>query len=129
MMFLLLGCEDQTPAPEDARIELNTAFSLRPPQKAHNDAVAVAVLQVQDSRCPQDVVCVWQGEVAVRLQVQTPQDRQEVVLSLRQPDAEGRNEAVVGGYRIMLEAVSMPPSHKAQWKTEDYEVRLRISQR
>jgi hypothetical protein len=36
---------------------------------------------VEDSRCPEGVVCVWEGEVIILLQVQKGEEQQEVLLT------------------------------------------------
>ena len=126
-LILLLSCEEMDTAQPDKEVLMNTSFSLRPPQQAHASGIRLTVLQVADSRCPADVQCIWEGEVTVKLRAQTNFTTKEISLTLHRPDQDGKNTAVVGNYRITLESVSMPPSQKVQWKTEDYDLRLLIS--
>lgn len=126
-LILLLSCEEKESVSPDKEVLINTSFSLRPPQQAQANGLRLTVLQVADSRCPVDVQCIWEGEVTVKLRVQTKFITEEVSLTLHRPDQDGKNTAVVGNYRITLESVSMPPNHKVQWKTEDYDLRLLIS--
>ncbi|EMR02482.1 hypothetical protein ADICEAN_02355 [Cesiribacter andamanensis AMV16] len=116
---------EQAPA-ADLELPLGTPFVLHPPQKALSEALRITILQVIDSRCPLDVNCIWEGEVSVRLLAEGAQDGAELQLTLHQPASDGRNVVEWEGYRITLEAVSMPPGHKANWKTEDYDVRLLV---
>ena len=58
--------------PEPQDVSLNTPFNLKIGESADIESkrIRVTFLAVtQDSRCPKDVVCVWEGEVSVVVKV------------------------------------------------------------
>jgi hypothetical protein len=67
------------PAPEDTPepaaptrppLSLDTPFSLRPGQSERVDDLEITLTGItEDSRCPPDVQCFWQGQVGVQLEV------------------------------------------------------------
>ena len=128
-LFVAFGCEDKVePMPEHAeqKIELDQTFSLVPPQKAYADRLKVQVLEINDSRCPPGLQCIWEGEVVVKLGIQIAGKSEEAVLTLHRPEQDGKNVKVVGDYRITLEWVSQ---HEPSTGTDlgDFEVRLTVS--
>lgn len=71
LVLLLTSCvvEEQEPLVEAA---LDRPFVLEQGQSAligSEDVLVTFVNVVEDSRCPSDVVCVWQGDVTVKLEV------------------------------------------------------------
>ena len=126
-LFFTFACEEQVEPRADQQIELNSAFSLKPPQKALSEELKIEVLKIDDSRCPADVQCSWEGEVSVKLGVHMSGKAEEVTLTLHNPALDGKNTAVLGDFRITLEWVSLPPSHKSKWGLQDYDVRLVVS--
>ncbi|MFX0063124.1 MAG: hypothetical protein ACFFC7_13180 [Candidatus Hermodarchaeota archaeon] len=58
--------------PEPQDVSLNTAFNLKIGESAdiESEGIRVTFLAVtQDSRCPKDVTCVWEGDVTVVVKV------------------------------------------------------------
>ena len=125
-MIWAFGCEDSKEALVDKPIVLDASFSLSPPQQARAEELQLKVSQIDDSRCPKEVQCIWEGDVSVWLIVTQAGTTEEIVLTLHNPSLDGKNVAEVGAYQIALEWVSMPPSHAANWKLEDYELRLMV---
>ena len=76
----------------------------------------------EDSRCPINAQCAWQGNAAIVLRV----SGQEVTLNT----AGGSNfprSATVGGITIELVDVDPDPTTEKQLDESDYEIELRIS--
>jgi hypothetical protein len=76
-----------------------------------------------DSRCPIDVVCVWQGEAVVAFRLSWA-DGREQDLRLRH-EGEG-NRAVLGGYRFELKGVTPAPESTRVLRVTDYRIRLLV---
>ncbi len=106
---------------------LDTSLALRVGQTA---AVAGTTLRIrllgvlEDSRCPEDAVCVWEGDALVRLQVSgTVSGTRTVELHT----ALHPRDAVVDGYRIALERVRPATRSGAPVPPEDYAASLRVT--
>jgi hypothetical protein len=76
-----------------------------------------------DSRCPIDVVCVWQGEAVVAFRLSWA-DGREQDLRLRH-EGEG-SRAVLGGYRFELKGVTPAPESTRVLRVTDYRIRLLV---
>ena len=73
---------------------------------------------VEDSRCPLDVVCVWEGrarvKIGTRFDAQTP-IFQEITLEVGNDDADGgRVSGASGSYQIKASALDPYPRSTAQ---------------
>ena len=83
LALLMLGCSDSSPTdpvlPLDIREPVTLTFGT---ERQLNDDLKLSFAQlVEDSRCPQTVVCVWQGNGAIRLDVTTRAGFQPVKLN------------------------------------------------
>jgi hypothetical protein len=83
LALLMVGCGDSSPTdpvlPLDIREPVTLSFGT---ERQLNSSLKVSFAQlVEDSRCPQSVVCVWQGNGAIRLDVTTPAGFQPVKLN------------------------------------------------
>ena len=81
---------------------------------------------VTDSRCPTDAVCVWAGEVELRLHVSTGSDSTSLVLRL--PEWEAVSPlGKVAGFTIRLDRVLPEPSLAAPSTEETYQAHLMVA--
>ncbi|MCO6480563.1 MAG: hypothetical protein J5I94_28230 [Phaeodactylibacter sp.] len=78
---------------------------------------------VEDSRCPVNAVCVWEGRAVVQLKLQLPTGNDTILLA-----AHAGNEAAardtVGNYRIELLKVSPYPAGSEPIDKERYRIEL-----
>ena len=111
------------------RVELRFDETLRVEWPEAGQWVAIDWNQLEDSRCPKGVVCVWEGEVAVHLGVEPAGgDREELILTRRwhgKPDA--RATGAVGGYLIRLETVNPYPEWRVQPERPEYRAVLVVA--
>lgn len=75
----------------------------------------------EDSRCPQGVVCVWEGNAEVILEVL----KKEIALNT----ALDPNEKVVGDYNIQLQDVIPYPKAGEKLKSKDYSIKILVSRK
>jgi len=88
---------------------LTRQYELRFDQVLDADGLEVTWQEVNDSRCPEGGVCVWEGEVGVLLGVRRDgQDLGAVSLTLRHPGDE-RAQARIAGRLIQLVEVTPHP--------------------
>ena len=83
-------------------------------------------LEVSDSRCPTDAVCVWAGEVDIRLAVHAGDAEGELILRI-----PGRDDveavAHVEGYAIRLDRVTPEASLASPPTQESYRAYLTVA--
>ena len=85
ILTLASGCGSTPPAGlPSVRASLGQEFSLSVTQRAEITGEDLAVIfndVTEDSRCPKDVVCVWEGRVVCNLTVQKAGASSELVLN------------------------------------------------
>jgi hypothetical protein len=111
----LLGCEvlpdALTKSQEDASLRQAAPGAAFEVAVGETVAVTGTGLQVTfeavegDSRCPQDVDCIWAGEAAVRLRVTAGQEASTLVLTLPglvTPPFDQNEKVAAGAYDLQL---------------------------
>ena len=120
------GCgTGDPPPPTSLTAQLGTEFTAVVGSTAHldDDRLMVLVRQVSDdSRCPQDVECVWPGDATVALQVTVGDSPSEHALHTYGTDRNA-TEVSVDGYRIQLRGLT-PGGRTGDTPQEDYRVRV-----
>lgn len=85
------------------------------------DGTQIALLRVADSRCPQDVTCVWAGEFTADLEITAADGRTESVsLGTLQPAIA----ALLNGDELLVKTAEPYPISTATILPEGYEVTL-----
>ncbi|MEO6687307.1 MAG: hypothetical protein ABIN24_15150 [Dyadobacter sp.] len=92
--------------------------------------------EVADSRCPENVNCIWSGSVTVDLllDIQSQKTQKELKLCLYCMAAKDGTKILpssdvdLGGekYRIELQSVTPSPNTEIQKKKEDYVISIKI---
>jgi hypothetical protein len=102
---------------------------LKPGQSAGNASQSVEVTFVEileDSRCPADAMCVWQGNVKVLIEVGYGTEVQQYTLTLGEMLEGDVNSITVGEYTITLVQVDPYPLASQPTDPADYRVTLEI---
>jgi hypothetical protein len=83
-LFILVSCKKEQ---ESAPFGLNQELTLKAGDicNSKSDNLSVKVLKINDSRCPIGVVCVWQGEATVNLEVKEASVYEVVLSTFHQP--------------------------------------------
>ncbi|MBM3911228.1 MAG: hypothetical protein FJ356_06225, partial [Thaumarchaeota archaeon] len=74
---------------------------------------------IEDSRCPSDVTCVWQGRVTIQVDIQTKNESRNIILSLENATVPINDE-----YSFVLLDVKPYPTSKNPIQKKDYVVIL-----
>ena len=110
--------------------KLNTEFQLEVDQTAFivSENIKVKFLNVtEDSRCPSDVVCVWEGQVTILLSIMhNDQDLGDFALTIRGGD-ETLADKTFDGHSIQVMQVGPYPKASEPTKLSDYLVTLLVS--
>ena len=104
-------------------VDLGADVTLAPGETVSVKTAAMTVRFVavtEDSRCPRDVTCVWQGEVKVLLEIQTSSKASSQV------EIVGGGSSVVGAYRVTVVGVGPEARSTAKIAPQDYRAKLKI---
>jgi hypothetical protein len=109
---------------EPVVVPLGRAFELAPGQEALVDGLSVGFQRVgQDSRCPIDVVCIWEGDAAVALLLRAGSDP-AAERELHTSGTLGGPETSYAGYKVRLE--SLLPATRSSQPIRPYDYRATL---
>jgi hypothetical protein len=81
---------------------------------------------IGDSRCPTNVVCVWEGQAEVQLDLIFQNDMVHSVILIDRVNHDEQRDTTFSDYYIKLIEVLPYPEEPQQIEKEDYEIRLLI---
>ncbi len=135
LLALSLGCDSFEPGdplptirvtpPEEVTLrEGQTAVIVLPDGSSSGRTITFAEV-VSDSRCPDMALCIWEGDAAIRLELEGAAGP----LILHTPtEMIGPRSGTAGPYRIELVALSRPdPLHSPRPRPDSYRATLRIA--
>jgi hypothetical protein len=115
----MAACGNKVSTPSGDKVPLGQEFTLAVGQSAVVDESVRLTLKsvTDDSRCPVDVTCIWEGDAKVSVDVLTPTPREEHALH-----TSGRfeREAKHGAYQIQLVKLEPAPRSTAPISASDY---------
>jgi len=89
-----------------------------------NGVIEIALKEVKDSRCPEDVICIWEGSAAVALEV--TKDKEVTLITLHTYKGF-RKDTLLFGYNIQLTDVKPYPRTGKSYELKDYKVTLNVT--
>jgi hypothetical protein len=115
----MAACGNKVGTPSGEKVPLGREFTLAVGQSVVvEDDVRLTLKSVSDdSRCPVDVTCVWEGDAKVAVDVLTPTPRAEHELHTSGRDS---HEAQHGAYRITLVKLEPAPRSTTTISASDY---------
>jgi hypothetical protein len=119
----MAACGNKVATPSGEKIPLGREFTLAVGQSAVvGDDVRLTLKSVtDDSRCPVDVTCVWEGDAKVSVEVITPSPRAEHELHTTGRES---HEAKHGAYRVTLVKLEPAPRSTVTISSSDYRATL-----
>ena len=115
-------------APTPPTPSLNEEFTLAPGQTAAVDGTNLRLTfdrVSEDSRCPTDVTCVWEGDAVVVLKVKA--DAEEATRELHTQGGEPRSrKAPAGDYVVTLVRLDPAPRSTSTIEPSAYRATLRV---
>lgn len=91
---------------------------------ASENAVVAFVDVVEDSRCPSDVVCMWEGQATISVSMQVGRGSQEFILTIGTDESP---TATYGQYSVTLVSLEPYPQSSVQTDPDDYVATLVVS--
>jgi hypothetical protein len=80
----------------------------------------LSIDDIQDSRCPEGVVCVWQGEVSVKISIETSEVNEIILQSLHHPID------TLDQFAFILVDVVPYPKYKQPVVMSDYRITVKV---
>ena len=80
-----------------------------------------------DSRCPEGVNCIWEGNAKMRSQLKTAKSQFRFDLDTQPTSNFYQHDTTIGGYRISLLQLSPYPVSENKIKQTDYAVEISVS--
>ena len=117
---MVYGCNKEI-LPEAFILGLERDYQINRDYQSDDNELKFEINVINDSRCPSDVVCIWQGEAVVKIEVKSPQYG---IIELSTFD---NLVDTVGYYSFELVDVSPYPVSTRVIKPKDYKVTLQIS--
>lgn len=122
LFFAAAACS--TPTSPTPGVPLGREFSLKPGETVAIQGTRLTVAfesVLDDSRCPADVVCIWQGEAVLALRVSEGGQPSRLDLTTNAP------EKGVGSYRVRLARVEPYPFAGKPIEPGEYRVTLTVT--
>lgn len=117
--LLLIGTAGISYAESDDTVSMDH-FMINLHQTISVDTLDVEFLEIEDSRCPSDVTCIWEGRVSVTLRIYNQTQYQTIILTSESPTFH------VNSYEIaLIDVLPYPISTKDI--TEEYVATIGIS--
>ncbi len=134
VVFSLMNCKKQTQentsAGKGIHLDSLTAIPWKQcsPLDSNNDAVRICFDSLlEDSRCPEEVVCFWQGTAVAKFLFSVSNVEHAVTLSTFDLPGVYRSDTILMGYKIKLVDVRPYPHANVQRPVSDLEAYLRIT--
>jgi hypothetical protein len=127
---VLTGCDPAPPTAPDVPVHRlgDTFTTTRQKGEMFEGGFGVAFLDVmEDSRCPQNVTCVWQGAATVRLSMIAKSGQKEPQWMDLATAPEPKRSVLYEGYRVELIDVMPYPEGATKPAPVDYQVSLRVT--
>jgi len=119
-LILMVACQDE-PISEIFELNEEKVFMVNHEYELAGKNLQVKVTKIEDSRCPSDVVCVWQGEAKVTVATEQAGNF-STILSTYDNLID-----TLGDYSIELISIQPYPVSDKVIKSEDYDVKLKIN--
>lgn len=119
MLLSVFSCEKDDEL-NSFDFEKNENFNINEDYVSNDQSLEFTITEINDSRCPSDVVCVWQGAAIVTIQIESPL-RDEITLSTYDNLID-----TSGNYSFELLDVTPYPVSTETIELDDYEVSLKI---
>lgn len=116
-------------APQPRQVSTNVEFTLRRGERASVDggALLITFLSVaNDSRCPSDAVCVWQGDAAMVVRIEGGHSEAPTVVDTLHTELEPRAVKYIG-FTVAVKGLLPYPKSSEDPGSRDYRLSLLVT--
>ena len=127
--LIFVGCNNKLKKKETTGFSLNQPFQLKmfeTVKKSSGSLKLTVTGMPEDSRCPEDANCIWEGQVRVFVDVSTSQKKESLEFKVEKSKM-GKVSHVFDKYRITLEAVNPLTQSGIRIAKEDYVVTFKVA--
>jgi hypothetical protein len=117
--ILLVSCSDEK-MPESFDLGVEKSFHIKGEYQSSDSQLKFSITNIDDSRCPSDVTCVWEGKADVTIAVESPQPGTIILSTYNNLIDTVRN------FSFELKGISPYPVSTETIDLEDYDVKLKI---
>ncbi len=117
--LLIFSCKNETEL-ENFSLGFEDNFRFGAEYQSNNNLLKFKITEINDSRCPSDVVCIWAGKTDVKIEVESPVTG-TIVLSTYDNPVD-----TVGNFSFKIIDVLPYPISTKTIQLEDYNVTLKI---
>ena len=117
--FLFFSCS-KNDVENDSSFELEKSFKINGEYQSNEHSLKFKLTEINDSRCAIDVVCVWEGMVTVKINVEKP------VFGTIELNSFNNPIDTLANYSFELIDVLPYPISTQTTDLEDYDVMLRV---
>ncbi len=117
LILLFAGCHKEEASrqfPVESKFKIDQTFHF------NDNPLQFTLAEINDSRCPRDVVCVWIGQAEVKIVVKSPVQGTVVLNTFN------HEKDTLGDYAFQLVDVSPYPISTKTIALDEYEVTLKI---
>ena len=114
-----ISCDNE-PVPDSFSFGLENDFKINGEYHSVDNSLKFKITEINDSRCPSDVVCIWAGKTDVKIEVESPVTG-TIVLSTYDNPVD-----TVGNFSFKIIDVLPYPISTKTIQLEDYNVTLKI---
>ena len=116
LLLLFTGCE---------KVETGTPFNNIVNDRIRVDSnLSFSIENVNDYRCPVDVVCIWAGDVDIRIKFYKTFSSVDTIMNLFNPE---RNPISISGYTFKVNEVNPVPVSGKETPQEDFIINMTIT--
>ena len=123
LLFILLifnSCREDMPCYR-FNFGSETVFLADEPYCSEDMEITLQLEEINESRCPEGVVCVWAGQVTVSFDLKGAVEGKVQLASVMQP------VDTVGNYAFRLVSVDPYPKYKQPLERSDYRITMKVA--
>ena len=117
--MLFFSCEKEE-IPEYFELGIEKSYKINGEYQSKDHNVKFKLTAINDSRCPSDVICIWEGMVSVKIVVEKP------VHGTIELDSYQNPTDTISNYSFELMDVLPYPVSNQSTEPEDYDVMLKV---
>lgn len=116
---LFISCDNE-PDYDSFRLGQENHFEIKKEYYSIDNSLRFSITEINDSRCPADVICVWEGKADVKIEVKNP------VHGILLLNTHNNRIDSLGNYSFELIDVSPYPISTKTINLEEYNISLNI---
>jgi hypothetical protein len=85
------------------------------------------LMEVLDNRCPEDINCIWAGELIAKLKITGAKQEQIMLTNFDGPPSQHKRSYSMEGYKVILAGIAPKPLSNIKINQSDYEITFSVT--